>query len=428
MTGAMYAAIAGLRTHMNKMNVIGNNIANVNTTGYKSQRTIFKDAMYTMYSNGSDGTEITGGTNPSQIGYGSMISSIDLNMGTGTYNPGISTDCMIYGDGFFLVGNKSTVNTLSPLDPNSTKNLTLTRVGDFSFKADGYLSDSSGSVVYGFLATGVDPVTGDPIMSDQLVPIRLPRMETVYREGDEIITQAEYEEAKADALEAAAGGDETALATFEATYSVTKEIRYPVDKSDDADDEDGYVRLHDYLPVDDEGNIIGSELPFAQLDSVTINAETGAITGTTKDTDQLITIGYLAIGNVTNPNGVTHSEGFYYTAGEGSGDLQVSMLGGVAEELGINFVNGSLYASAVEEYNQYAGDDEQILEGTLQSEKLRITSAGGTNLMTGGLEGSNVDLATEISEMITTQRGYQANTRIITVTDAMLEELVNMKR
>ena len=66
--------------------------------------------------------------------------------------------------------------------------------------------------------------------------------------------------------------------------------------------------------------------------------------------------------------------------------------------------------------------------GDEPSEKLKIGSAGGTNLMVGGLEGSNVDLASEISEMITTQRGYQANTRIITVTDQMLEELVNMKR
>ena len=61
MTGSMYAAIAGLKTHMNKMNVIGNNIANVNTNGFKGQRTVFKDAMYTMYTSGSDGNETTGG-------------------------------------------------------------------------------------------------------------------------------------------------------------------------------------------------------------------------------------------------------------------------------------------------------------------------------------------------------------------------------
>ena len=56
MTGAMYAAIAGMKTHMNKLSVIGNNIANVNTNGYKTQRTVFRDALYTMYSSGSDGT------------------------------------------------------------------------------------------------------------------------------------------------------------------------------------------------------------------------------------------------------------------------------------------------------------------------------------------------------------------------------------
>ena len=55
MTGAMYAAIAGMKTHMNKLSVIGNNIANVNTNGYKTQRTVFRDALYTMYSSGSDG-------------------------------------------------------------------------------------------------------------------------------------------------------------------------------------------------------------------------------------------------------------------------------------------------------------------------------------------------------------------------------------
>ena len=68
------------------------------------------------------------------------------------------------------------------------------------------------------------------------------------------------------------------------------------------------------------------------------------------------------------------------------------------------------------------GPDEEL------SKKSEITSAGSTELITGGLEASNVDLATEISDMITTQRGYQANTRIITVTDTMLEELVNIKR
>ena len=389
MTGAMYAAIAGLKTHMTKMSVIGNNIANVNTAGYKSQRTVFKDAMYTMYSSGSDGTSTTAGRNPSQIGYGSQVSSIDLNMSTGSFAPGVPTDCMIYGDGFFMVGDKDTANVIDPMNPSSVKSLNLTRVGDFSFKADGYLSDGSGGVVYGFLATGVDE-NGKPIVSDQLVPIRLPKMDN-------------------------------------------GKVQYPSDAAvGDAADANAKGPLHDYVkyPVDADPadpNVTPIEVPFAQLDSVSIDSETGAITGTTKDTDELITIGYVAIGNVTNPNGLTHAGGFYYTAGSGAGDLQVSLLGGVADDLKIKHVNGSLYAAKKEEYAQMNPNATDV-DAMVQSDKMAIGSAGGTNLMTGGLEGSNVDLANEIAEMITTQRGYQANTRIITVTDAMLEELVNMKR
>lgn len=414
MTGAMYAAIAGLKTHMSEMNVIGHNIANVNTNGYKAQRTIFKDAMYTMYSAGSDGTTTTAGRNPSQIGYGSQVSTIDLNMGTGSYAPGISTDCMIYGDGFFMVGDKDVANTIDPLNPNSVKNLNLTRVGDFTFKADGYLSDGSGGTVYGFLVTGTD-TEGKPIVSDQLVPIRLPRYEKVYvnpEDEEDTLTQTEYLQELNDNKD-----DADRLAELEA-YIADVKIYYPTDKaSEDADAETIALKDQGTYTTDDGTEI---ERPFVQLDGVSINPETGAITGTAKDGEQLLTIGYLAIGNVTNPNGVTHQGGFYYKAEEGAGDLQVSMLGGIAKDLGIYSVNGSLYSQAAEQ----AGLDEAVT----QSEKMLIGSAGGTNLMTGGLEGSNVDLATEISEMITTQRGYQANTRIITVTDSMLEELVNMKR
>ena len=140
-------------------------------------------------------------------------------------------------------------------------------------------------------------------------------------------------------------------------------------------------------------------------------------------TKEMITIGYIAVGNVTNPNGLSHDGGHYYTCGDGAGDLSITMLGNVGQELygvgggHLEYVNGSLVEK---------GDDEDISE--VMGVSTSIGSAGKTGLMSGFLEGSNADLATEISELITTQRGYQANTRIITVTDSMLEELVNMKR
>ena len=107
MTGAMYAAIGGLKAHMTKLNVIGNNVANVNTVGYKAQRMTFRESIYTTSKSGSNGGVTMGGNNPSQIGYGCSVGSIDLNMSPSTYSPtGVGLDCMLTGEGFFMVGDK----------------------------------------------------------------------------------------------------------------------------------------------------------------------------------------------------------------------------------------------------------------------------------------------------------------------------------
>lgn len=364
MTGAMNAAISGLKSHMNKMNVIGNNIANVNTMAYKPGRVVFTTAQYTTVRGGSNGGPLTGGRNPAQIGYGNQIGSIDLDMSGGSYTPtGRATDCTIAGDGFFLTGNKEIANVIDAGKPESLKSLTLTRLGRFEFGPDGYLVDLDGNTVYGFLATGPADDKGIPPVSDQLVPIRFPRLET---DG--------------------ATGKQT--------------IKFPV-----PDDTNGN-RLKD-----DVGDDADNPNPLAQFDGITIDPETGKISGTSKDTEEYVVIGYLAIGNVTNPNGVTQENGSNYKAGDGAGQLTVSMMGGMEDKLGLTHINASV-----------DGAPADIPDGMI------IGSAGDTGLVTNGLEMSKTDLAVEIAEMITTQRGYQANSRIITVTDAMLEELVNMKR
>ena len=87
MVKSMTAAIAGLKSHQTKMDVLGNNIANVNTWGYKSRTTNFQDAMYTNQISGSGGNDSingTGGVNTSQLGYGTTVSSISTNFTTGT--------------------------------------------------------------------------------------------------------------------------------------------------------------------------------------------------------------------------------------------------------------------------------------------------------------------------------------------------------
>ena len=103
-----------------------------------------------------------------------------------------------------------------------------------------------------------------------------------------------------------------------------------------------------------------------------------------------------------------------------SGDLVVNTLGGAGANMGIYYANGSL-RSADGKINM-SSTDANAIDGC------RLRTGGKTSIISGGLEMSKTDLAQEIANMIVTQRGYQANTRIITVTDSMLEELVNMKR
>lgn len=367
MTGAMYAAIAGLKSHMQKLNVIGNNISNVNTAGYKTAQTTFTEAIYTTVTAGSDGTDQVGGVNPSQIGYGCNVGTIAMDMSTASYNAdGNGMHCMIDGDGFFLTGNKSTATvatdgtTLAFVDP---QDLELSRVGDFSFDSQGYLVDGRGNVIYGFVTmTTNDDNTiddaDDPKTSTQLVPIRLP-------------VAAKKSDDAGDPLQG------TAL--------------YP---KADAGTQDG----KNVYPA---GENVSDE-PIT-VDNVYIDKATGKITATNKADGTIVVVGYIALGVVNNPNGVTRLQNGYYKAGEGAGTCIATSIGGA--------VKGN--------FNNVADGEDGAVE---------IQSAGNTSLLTGGLESSGTDLATEIAEMITTQRGYQANTRIITVTDSMLEELVNMKR
>lgn len=302
MVGSMYAAIAGLRSHQQKMNVIGNNIANVNTYGYKSQRTTFKESMYSSLRGSTAGTATMGGTNASQIGYGCTVGTIDMNMKTGTYAVTDKTmDVMIDGDGFLITGN---ITDGYDLATESIDGLQLSRLGNLDFDNNGYLVDGNGNVIYGFAKDD----QGD-YDTDTLVPLR--------------------------------------------------------------------------KPTDDNGDIMA-------LTNISISKK-GEITGSYGDT--VVTIGCIALGYVDNPNGLTHLGGPYYQAGGNAGGVRAGTVGNVIG----------------------ADEDSGIVNFT-------------SSIVPGALEMSNVDISNEFADLITTQRGFQANTKIITVTDEMLSDLVSMKR
>lgn len=155
MVKSMNAAIAGLKSHQTKMDVLSNNIANVNTWGFKSRTTNFQDALYSNSISGSAGKMENGklgGINTSQIGYGNTVSSISTNYTTGsgqyTGNP---LDCMIDGTAFFIVGPyRDTTGAAGAVTINNDKigenGLFLSRVGIFQPDSNGYLVDNTGNL------------------------------------------------------------------------------------------------------------------------------------------------------------------------------------------------------------------------------------------------------------------------------------------
>lgn len=323
MVRSMYAAIAGLKTHQSKMDVIGNNISNCNTYGYKSSRATFQEALYTTTSHASGGTDSFGGTNSAQVGYGCSLASIDKLFETSTpAATGKASDCMIVGQGFFLVGNKlgEDIKGVNPkqgaaedgeqLDISSLK---LTRVGAFDKDEDGYIVDRSGYVVYGFSypeGTKFPLPDGAAIDKTNLVPLKVPEV-----------------------------------------------------KSD----------------TQGNGGLNGEE---GEVPKVSISIDNTGVVTAKMPSGETFALGIIAVANVPNPGALEADVNSYYNIGNNTG--------------------------VVEAFQPGDGNT-----GKLQ---------------TACLEMANVDIANEFAEMITTQRGFQANTRIITVTDQMLEELVNMKR
>ena len=146
LAGSMSAGISAMKAHMDALTVVGNNVANVNTYGYKPGRVTFKESIYSTQAAGSDGTETLGGTNPRQTGYGCSVGTIDLDMSTvNMESTGNARDAGIQGDGFFLLGDKNGVG----LGPSYT-GLMLSKVGDFRVDPNGYITDGYGNIVYGF--------------------------------------------------------------------------------------------------------------------------------------------------------------------------------------------------------------------------------------------------------------------------------------
>ncbi len=320
MMRSLYSGVAGLRVHQTRMDVIGNNIANINTIGYKKSRTVFQDMLSQTLRGASQPTANVGGMNPVQVGLGVSLGSIDV---LHTQGPSMSTgnnfDLMIEGDGYFVVANaipgvigdirQDIINGNTDdieledyalaVDPQT---ICYTRAGNFAFDEQGFLvCTSTGMYVLGYM-------------------------------DDDIVTVPD------------------------ADHPLGL-IRIDIDQVRNVSvDAQGYITY-----INSDGDIVS----FGEDD--TANYEGAPI----------------AIAKFNNPMGLEKAGMNMYRRTNNSGEPQ------------------------------YDGPNGEHGQGSL---------------LPGNLEMSNVDLAEEFTDMIITQRGHQANSRIIRTSDEMLQELAQLKR
>ncbi len=181
MMSGMYAAISGLDAHQTMLDVTANNLANVDTVGYKSQNTVFADELSQLVQAGTGPNGFSAGTNPIQVGLGVKVGSINNNMTAGgVATTGNATDVAIQGDGFLQVANGAPASTTSTSLVTGTQPQ-YTRAGDLTFNPQGFLSTQTGQFVLGYAATpnaagtGYQPkVSSPPAATDTQNAIYVP--------------------------------------------------------------------------------------------------------------------------------------------------------------------------------------------------------------------------------------------------------------
>lgn len=459
MMRSMFSGVSGLKVHQTRMDVIGNNIANVNTIGYKSQRVTFSDVFSQTISGASSANDETGrgGRNAMQVGLGVNVSSIDMLMTQGsaqrTDNP---FDLMIEGSGFLIVGDAS--------------GQYFTRAGALRQDSDGNLVIPNGMKVLGWNGPAVkNPITGkNEIPRGEVQEINLAKGENA---SVKPLATTEI------TLSGNLSSNDTEVQTSFSFYdSLGNYYSMPITLSrKDANGaflQDGKWRI--IVPTvdtyNDQGQVQAPQVPVItdqNGNKYEIDPPVFTATELTFKTDGTLDTPVDPIGfKVTVKNGVRVKPGDTLPAipnssiTQGGLDLKANVstvtqysvktnldpksngyAAGTLSGYSIGsdgiitatYTNGEMRAIAqipLAEFDNPAGlekvGDNLYAKTTNSGEFDGIGSAGTFN--TGVLEMSNVDLSSEFTDMIVTQRGFQANSRIITVSDEMLQELTNLKR
>lgn len=466
MMRSLFSGVAGLKTHQTKMDVIGNNIANVNTVAYKSQSVTFQELMYQTTQSASGANEDTGraGVNAKQIGLGVTTGAINASITTAgaSQTTGNPFDIQIKGDSFFVVSDGS--------------NNYFTRAGAFYVDGAGNLAmTSNGYTVMGWQEDSTNPGT---IKKDTVSALKIMSPENMTSEPEQttqaylsgVIDKNSTQLNTADGLVVNISLYDSLGYSYIAKFGIKEganEGEYELTPLD-LIDSNGFSLMHKsdeagYEKIGwDKGGY--SEAAMLSLDNTTLTYDktTGKNLNRTDPADPnseevplVLTLGgsvantfpstvEIAVGTSTmyDNKGTSTIKGTAGNYDSNYAGRKVGAMSGVAistdGKITATYDNGTrklLGQIAIANFANPSGLEkagENLYQETMNSGSFDgigedITSGGGS-MSTGVLEMSNVDLSAEFTDMITTQRGFQANSRIITVSDSMLEELTNLKR
>ncbi|WP_432524155.1 flagellar hook protein FlgE [Kineococcus sp. SYSU DK006] len=426
MLRSMFSGVSGLRSHQTMMDVVGNNIANVNTAGFKSSGVVFADTLSQLTKAAGAPTEVSGGTNPSQVGLGVRVQAITQNMTQGSAQAtGKSTDLMLSGDGMFAI--------------QQGDGTFYTRNGSFTLDADGSVVTNDGGYVMGWRPDANGNINTNGTVDRLVIPSDSVMAAKVTSEAD--ITGNLDNTLNAD-------GTAREVTTSFKAYDEQGNLTTVYLKFTNQDGDTGTAGFQKgntwtatwatsptattWLPAGSI-NFAGTAGPPAVADGAKATG-TLAIPGTASPTGQDIAIDVSGLTGYVGTTGKSNVEG----NGNGFpiGSLTSYSFGtdGVITGSYSNGYKQTLGQVAIATFNNSAGlrkEGNSLYSVSTNSGAPVFGIAGDAGrgtILAGSLEMSNVDLSAEFTNLILAQRGFQANSRIISTSDDILQELVNLKR
>lgn len=399
---SLFAAISGLDNFQTQMDVVGSNVANLNTVGYKASTVVFSDLLNQVLQAGSAPTASRGGTNPVSVGLGVQLSSIDRSLSQGNLQQtGNPTDLAIQGNGYFIVSGSS--------------GDTYTRAGAFSLDSKGNLVDAHGGFVQGWMAkSGTLPTEDAATLTALTVPLSLTSA-----------ANATSKTVLAGNLDAGAAVGQTSATEINAYDSLGNPVPIVVTFTNTAQNAWSWQAT---VSNNGSSTTVGSgNLAFNTSGQIS-SGGTGTLTYTPSGAQPLnISVDFSSITGYAASSSVSMQSQDGYQ----SGDLTSYGIGQDGTITG-DFSNGQRLTLGQVALASFANPQGLTALGqgsfgtSPNSGAASVTSPGGQGtgqLAPGALEMSNVDLSQEFTNMIVAERAFQANAQVITASDTMLQTL-----